>query len=59
MTEQVAGGIAPKVQKKRHSRGVLVPAMELVAEHGWEVGDRIMCDASRAKLVVRARMLEK
>ncbi|MCZ6868062.1 MAG: hypothetical protein O7G84_01000 [Gammaproteobacteria bacterium] len=39
MTERVAGGQSPKVQKNRNSKGVRVPALALIEENGWKVGD--------------------
>lgn len=54
MTEQVAGGHAPKVQKNRNSKGVRVPALGLIEENGWKIGDSLAYEKWKAPRVIEA-----
>lgn len=54
MTERVAGGHAPKVQRKRNSHGKRVPAVQLIEEKGWEIGDRLMHSTWKAPRSIEA-----
>ena len=54
MTERVAGGLSPRVQKNRNSKGTRVPAMALIEENGWGVGDSLMHETWQAPRSIEA-----
>ena len=52
MTERVAGGITPRVQKNRSSKGVRVPAVGLIEKNGWRIGDSLVWERWKAPRVI-------